>query len=286
MANYGYGGGYSTTSYGAQGGADGGGFVAGYGGSSQAGSQDTPGGTKTYGKDTLRPVTIKQILDASLPHPDAMFKIDGSEVTQLSFVGQIHNVSSQATNTTFRIDDGTGLVDVKQWIDSDADPETAKALPSEGQYIHVWGRLKEFNNKRHVACHVLRPITDFNEISMHLLEATAVHLYFTHGPPDSANGAVKAEGGMFVDGGYGATNGGGAVGGAGKKLPANTSAVGRKVFTYLQSAPQNNEGLHVHQIASTLNIPANEVFKAGDELLGNGLIYTTVDDETWAVLEY
>lgn len=38
-----YGGGYSTTSYGAQGGADGGGFVpGGYG--SQGGSQDSPGG--------------------------------------------------------------------------------------------------------------------------------------------------------------------------------------------------------------------------------------------------
>jgi replication factor A2 len=33
-------------------------------------------------------------------------------------------------------------------------------------------------------------------------------------------------------------------------------------------------------------MPVNEVFKAGDELLGLGVIYTTVDDETWAVLEY
>jgi hypothetical protein len=41
MANYGYGGGYSTTTYGAQGGVDGG-FLGG----SQAGSQDSPGGNK------------------------------------------------------------------------------------------------------------------------------------------------------------------------------------------------------------------------------------------------
>ena len=41
-ANYGYGGGYQTTSYGAQGGADGGGFMGG----SQQGSQDSPGGNK------------------------------------------------------------------------------------------------------------------------------------------------------------------------------------------------------------------------------------------------
>ena len=92
---------------------------------------------------------------------------------------------------------------------------------------------------------------------------------------------------MFVEGGYGgATNGGGAVGGVGKKLPAKISAVGRKVFNLLQSAPQNNEGLHVQQISSQLSVPMNDVFKAGDELLADGLIYTTVDDETWAVLEY
>ena len=121
---------------------------------------------------------------------------------------------------------------------------------------------------------------------MHLLEATAVHLYFTRGPPESANGAVKAEGGMFVDSYGGATNGGAAIGGAGKKLPARMSAAARKVFALLQSAPQNNEGLHVQMIATQTGIAVNEVFKAGDELLGDGLIYTTVDDETWAVLEY
>jgi replication factor A2 len=119
---------------------------------------------------------------------------------------------------------------------------------------------------------------------MHLLEATAEHLYFTRGPPESANGGLKAEDGVFVGGG--AVNGGGPVGGAGKKLPPKISAAGRKVWEFLQSAPQNNEGLHVQQIATELGIPSNDVFKAGDELLADGLIYTTVDDETWAVLEY
>ncbi|CZR63456.1 probable replication protein A subunit [Phialocephala subalpina] len=278
MANYGYGGGYSTTSYGEQGGANGGGFMGG----SQQGSQEG-GGSKTYGKDTVRPVTIKQILEAHQPHPDSDFKIDGSEVTQLSFVGQIHSIASQTTNHTFQIDDGTGLVDVKQWIDSDQDPEHVRPLPKEGEYIHVWGRLKAFNNKRHVGAHVIRPITDFNEVSMVLLEATAVHLYFVRGPPETPG--MKSEGGgqgMFVD-----SNGGGAIQNVGgKPMPATLSATGRKVFGLLQSHPQNNEGLHVSMIAAQLGLQANDVFKAGDELLGEGMIYTTVDDETWAVLEY
>lgn len=100
--DYGYSNQYSTTSYGAQGGANGGGFL-------NQGSQDSPAGGRqvspishftrvflrshfgkakyslknSYGKDTLRPVTIKQILDAQQPHPDADFKIDGTEVTQV-----------------------------------------------------------------------------------------------------------------------------------------------------------------------------------------------------------
>ncbi|KAA8570758.1 hypothetical protein EYC84_000153 [Monilinia fructicola] len=128
--NYGYQANYSTTTYGAQGGADGGGFVQGGYGGSQGGSQDSPGGSKTYGKDTLRPVTIKQILDAVQPHPDADFKIDGSEVTQLSFVGQVHSISTQTTNNTYKVDDGTGLIEVKQWIDNEVEPENAKARPA------------------------------------------------------------------------------------------------------------------------------------------------------------
>jgi len=40
------------------------------------------GHAQGYGKDTLRPVTIKQINDAVLPHPDADFRIDNVDITQ------------------------------------------------------------------------------------------------------------------------------------------------------------------------------------------------------------
>ncbi|KAI9736417.1 MAG: replication factor A protein 2 [Claussenomyces sp. TS43310] len=281
------GGGYQTTSYGAQGGADGGGFVNQGGFGSQGGSQDGPGGSKTYGKDTLRPVTIKQIIEAQQPHPDAEFKIDEHEITQITFVGQIHSTSTQTTNVTYKLDDGTGMIEVKQWIDSDAPEVSGRSALQDDSYVRVWGRLKAFNNKRHVGAHVIRPVTDMNEISMHLLEATYVHLYFTRGPPEAlqpgANGGGEGGGGgIFVD-----------QGGDGEAAPhANSnvdlrrmSPAAKKVFALLQNAPQNNEGLHVAMMAAQLGLPQNDVFKAGDELLGAGIIYTTVDDETWAVLD-
>jgi len=73
-------------------------------------------------------------------------------------------------------------------------PNDRKAATKEGEYLRVFGRLKAFNNKRHVAAHVIRPITDYNEGQYHLLEATAVHLYFTRGPPEEASNGVKNEG--------------------------------------------------------------------------------------------
>jgi len=176
------------------------------------------------------------------------------------------------------------LIEVKQWVDSDADPDAAKDLPKEGEYLRVWGRLKAFNNKRHVGAHMIRPVKDFNEVGYHLLEATAVHLYFVRGPPESngTNGAVKSEGGgLFVEqNGYG----GGTT--TNSKLDlSKLSTSARRVYDFMKNSPQNNEGLHVHMIAQALGMTSNEAFKAGDEMLGVGAIYTTVDDETWAVLE-
>ncbi|KAA6407743.1 MAG: replication factor A2 [Lasallia pustulata] len=289
-----YGGGqYSTTSYGAQGGAGGGGFMGG----SQGGSQASPAGKGTYGKDTLRPVTIKQLLDAQQPHPDAEFKIDDVEITQVTFVGQIRNISTQTTNITYKLDDGTGTVEVKQWVDSDATTSlddafstttTSKPKLTENEYARVWGRLKAFNNKRHVGAHVVRPITDKNEIQYHLLEATFVHLYFSRGPPeqfskaavDGANGKYGQPQQMGYD-----QNGADAGTMNGRKMP-NVSPGARRVYGALKTTPQNNEGLHVQNIAATLGMQIADVMKAGDELLSHGMIFTTVDDNTWAILEF
>lgn len=122
---------------------------------------------------------------------------------------------------------------------------------------------------------------------MHLLEAAYVHLYFTRGPPEqqagggTQMGGMKQEEGLFVDQGHSQPQQS-----AGRTLPGDVSATAKKVFSYLQNSPDANEGIHVNQIAAGLSLPSNEVFKAGDELLGMGVVYTTVDDETWAVLDY
>ena len=213
----------------------------------------------------------------------ALVMHDAYWVMQITFVGQIRNVSTQTTNITYKIDDGTGTVEVKQWIDSDTSTsqqgdveDISKSKLVENAYCRVWGKLKEFNNKRHVGAHVIRPITDYNEINYHLLEATAVHLFFTRGPPPSKDGQQNT----------GTTNGtqvGNEING--RPVPHMTP-LARRLYNALKETPQSNEGLHVQMLASQLQAGVNDVYKAAEELIGIGLIFTTVDDNTWAILEF
>ena len=203
-------------------------------------------------------------------------------------MGQIRNISTQSTNVTYKLDDGTGAIEVKVWIDSDPSDDgddgfggaggggKPKQKLEEGQWARVWGRLRHFANKRHVGAHVIRPIQDKNEIAYHLLEATYVHLYFTRGPPESKTSATDAtsNNNMQLDG---ATH-------DGRTMP-NLSLAAKRVYQCLQNSPQSNEGLHMQHIAAQIGMDVGEVYKGGDELLNHSLIFTTVDDNTWAVLE-
>jgi replication factor A2 len=196
----------------------------------------------------------------------------------VTIVGQVRNINPQSTNVTYRIDDGTGTIEVKKWIDADKDGDGAPQFELD-QQVRVWGRLKAFNNKRHLGAHFMRAVDDFNEVSYHLLEAAYAHLYYTKGPL-TANGAGAqqraGDGGdsMFVD-----------QPGGGNKA-ANCSPAAQKMFRYLQGAPGGNEGVHMQMVASGTGLGSRDVLAAADELLGQGLIYPTIDDETWALLDY
>lgn len=149
-------------------------------------------------------------------------------------------------------------------------------------HVRIWGRLKSFSNKRHVGAHVIRPVTDFNEVNYHMLEATYVHLYFTKGP--LGQGGAGGDGdSMFVDGG--GYNDGGNTAQIPNKLSGCTP-LAKKMFNFMNNTPGSNEGVHLNVITNQAAMSTRDVLTAADELLGQGLIYTTVDDETWAILEY
>ena len=118
------------------------------------------------------------------------------------------------------------------------------------------------------------------DITYHLLEATYVHLYFTKGSLETIKQENGATSGNQQDG-----YGGGADTSANGRMPS-VSNNAKRVYQVLKESPQNNEGLHVQNIAALASMNVNEVLKAGDELLSHSMIFTTVDDNTWALLEF
>lgn len=160
---------------------------------------------------------------------------------------------------------------------------TRKKVELNG-FVKVFGRVKVFGNKKFLGAHNVRPVSDVNEINLHFLEATAVHLFFKHGPPQSKG----AENSGAATNAYGADSGamkGGDDYAGSRPLPP-MSASARRVYNLLRSEPQSNEGLHMQNISAKLGLPSTDVMKAGDELLSAGLIFSTMDELTWAILEF
>jgi replication factor A2 len=87
---------------------------------------------------------------------------------------------------------------------------------------------------------------------------------------------------MFVDGGYGAGGVGDSAGMQARLGPCSRNA--RTVFNFLANSA-SSDGAHLNLVASGTGLSAADIMSATEELLGHGLIYTTEDDETWAILE-
>lgn len=282
-------GGYGDNNYSNtynSGGAGGGGFINNYSGS-QGASQQTPGSTsKARASNTLRPVTIKQILEAVQLHPDADFKVDDVELSHITFVAQIRNISEQTTNNTYRMDDGTGVIEVKQWVDADNEDSTSSKLTTN-QYVRITGALKPFNNKRHVGAHQIHPITDFNEVQYHLLEAAAIHLHFTRGPPEQFAAGAGGAPPPYAQSGNVKTEDI-AMGGMGgnRNFPPNASSTSRRVYDTIRTLPANADGIHVQLISQKSGMAMPQVLKGVEELLELGISYTTIDDNHIAVMDF
>ncbi len=75
------------------------------------------------------------------------------------------------------------------------------------------------------------------------------------------------------------------MGQGGKPMPA-MSNIARRVYQTLRNTPQSHEGLHVQNLALEMQVDVPEAHKGADELVSLGLIYTTVDDDTWAILDF
>jgi replication factor A2 len=169
---------------------------------------------------------------------------------------------------------------VNRWLDNEAKAKfeegTLKLMP-ENIYVKVHGRIQLNSGKRYVVTTFVRPIEDHNEIATHLLDATYVHLQLTRGAPKAGGNKGGDDDKMDMEpSGFGASSD--------AKL-RSVGAPARKVWHFIAKAPQGSDGVSLYEIAQGLSIEINEAQKATEELTSEALVYTTRDDETFAVLD-
>lgn len=233
-------------------------------------ANNTPGGSNRA-EQALRPVTIKQLLDAEASNTDSSIVIQDVDVTNVSFCGVVRAINRNPTNVLLSVEDGTGSIEVRKWTDS-SDGESEGLEAETGIQIHDWVRVigspKIFNSKKHVAGLRLEKIEDFNEINYRLLDAVRVTLIHDHGSEGTGNK-------MNIDQPMSNISHGKIA----QPTNLNRNAKQNKIMQYLATLNPPDEGINIHQIARECGLNLSDVADETSKLIAEGELYTTVDDE-------
>jgi replication factor A2 len=129
-------------------------------------------------------MTIKQLQNAPAnANGEQGFTLAGNDLHQVTIVGIIVSADEQNTNLQYTIDDGTGSIVAKMWVDADQDEAMAerRAEWKEGRIVRVVGQLRVFNHTRSIVAFTIQPIKDYNEYTYHFIEVVHTHLHLTKG---------------------------------------------------------------------------------------------------------
>jgi len=228
---------------------------------------------------SLLPLTVKQIKEALLLSDDkSNFTIDGVDVNNVTLVGMVCNRTGRITDVTFVLDDGTGRIECNKWVQESVDSNEVEGI-LDGMYVRIHGHLKGFMGKRTLNVFSIRPITDFNEIASHFIDCIYVHLYNTR--------LRKLQGGVTSQQQMANSTSTPMMGS--RAAPTDQFSgqynVGQKnieqmVLDFLQlpSSNADEKGVHCDVIARQLRVSMDKLMSSIQNLVEEGLIYSTTDD--------
>jgi len=270
--------------------------MSGYDNQGGFGSQGTPQGQtkarRNYDEQTLIPCTIKQIVTADgdpTGGNDISLK-DGRTLYMVKIVGCVRNFEQKSTNLAIEIEDGTGMMEVKTWMNEGDDCSAVANLRQECcqdyVFIKAIGQVKEFDGKRHIQATDIRLLGTKNELTYHFLEvAYSFDKY-----------QKKKESGMGMSMGVGMGYGIGNNMSMPKTMGANVSmkqgggnSINDAVSSSLRKLGTNvDTGVNVNNIIEDLapqGYSATDVRNAMSELANEGHIYSTIDEEHFQFAE-
>jgi replication factor A2 len=181
---------------------DGGGvaFQSPGGGDNAYQSQSSPAGKARPATEeqTLIPVTIRMILNST----DGMLE-DGREPYNVKLVAAIRSVTPSSTAFNYEVEDGTGLFEVKEWLDEGgplAKQQMREEAAREHQYVRIIGKMQVYDGKPSIVAYSVKKLSSSNEITHHFLEVVhSVEKYKKSGQIVGSP-SLNVNGGMAMNG--------------------------------------------------------------------------------------
>lgn len=252
----------------------GGGFVASQ--STQL-NDSSPAQTRSRETQGLIPVTVKQINEASHSGDEkSSFAINGVDLTNVTLVGMVFEKSERNTDVNFILDDGTGRINCRRWVNDTFDTKEMEEI-QDGMYVRVYGNLKSFQGVKQLVAFSVRPVTNFDEISFHFIDCIHNHLRTklkVEGITPASDSSLPRKN---------SSNGSQAP--SSNPVYAQYSVDGLKdcdklVIDYLQqhSDMSDERGIHVEELARELKLPTEKIMLSLKALGDDGLVYSTIDD--------
>ncbi|EQC33428.1 hypothetical protein SDRG_08943 [Saprolegnia diclina VS20] len=268
-----------------------GGYMEGGYMESQAATSSQKQGNTSRDNQSLTPVTVRQVLAAlQAEGGDDAVHVDGKELHNIRVVGILTDMSPNSTNITFTLNDGTGLLASRLFLQVDDDHYQQQLVESlrEGIYISAVGNLRTFSGKTTMTCYTATPVEDFNELTHHFLDCIYSHLRNLHGVIGGAPPVAKQDPGFgSPTAGYNSF-GASSTGGYGQQSTYQNFAAtdsgfsdpGQQAILDILGATALEMGLSVDQIKQQLNgrLSEAQLREALGYLTNEGHIYSTIDE--------
>lgn len=266
-----------------------GGFDAGFagdGGFMNNSSIDTPGksGPKkaARGSQCLAAVTCRMLLDNA--NQEGLV-IEGFRVNMLKLVGLIRKVDESSIKITYTIDDHTGQMEVTSFVEDsdDGSAPTTMAL-AEGQYAKVFGNIRWFNGKPSITCFKMFQIEDPNLITTHLLEVihqSQMLLKLSNGQGEGVSNGNDVVKPVLENSTLAAIPAMPGAGGGNKPEDVVVNII-KKQLQINAMCPGVSKDLIKNSAPEFTNA---QIEKAVDYLLGQGMIYSSMDEDHFLLID-
>lgn len=261
-----------------------------------------PVAKKVEDKTTCIPVTVRMLNDAVASRADESSDvlIHGSEAGVIVLVGVVEALVQQTAMLEFQLNDASGRIKVRHYGSGLTDSLTP------GRYVAVVGNLRT-SPAVHLSAMSLRTVSQADEVSYHMIDVAHTALRLQN--PTLSIGSPAAKAGLSLAGSTTATD---------PSTPAKLSKVADNIspvkaepqvsahiapMMAMQTPPPKmdlrssvlkvlrqeqekvgDEGLALSALVSQVEAPADKIKAMMDELVEEGDVFTTIDDDHFQIV--